>query len=46
MIVQIRLGHLPNLEFLLQLDALNVPVFLRVILDCAVGAKLAHLVIK
>jgi len=31
---------------LLELDALDVPVLLRVILDRAVGAKLAHLVIK
>ena len=29
-----------------ELDALDVPVLLRVILDRAVGAKLAHLVIK
>lgn len=32
-------------KFLLELDALDVPVLLRIILDCAVGAKLAHLVI-
>ena len=46
MIVQIRLEHLLDLEFLSQLDALNVPVFLCVILDCAIGAKLAHLFIR
>jgi|HubBroStandDraft_3_1064219.scaffolds.fasta_scaffold656525_1 hypothetical protein len=46
MVVQIRLGHLLDLEFLLQFDALDVPVFLCVILDCAVGTKLAHLLIQ
>lgn len=46
MIVHIRLGHLLDLEFLLQFDALDVPVFLCVILDCAVRAKLAHLFIQ
>lgn len=33
-------------KFLLELDALDVPVLLRVILDRAVGAKLAHLFIE
>ena len=32
-------------KFVLELDALDVPVLLRIILDRAVGAKLAHLVI-
>jgi hypothetical protein len=33
-------------KFLLELDALDVPVLLRVILDRTVGAKLAHLIIE
>ena len=39
--------HNWNIEcFRSQLDALNIPVFLRVILDRTVRAKLAHLVVK
>jgi len=33
-------------KFLLELDALDVPVLLCVILDRTVGAKLAHLLIE
>jgi hypothetical protein len=33
-------------RFLSQFGALDVPVFLRVVLDCAVRTELAHLVIK
>jgi hypothetical protein len=45
MFVYIHLRFSRSTRFHSELDALNIPVFLRVILDRAVRAKLAHLVV-
>ena len=44
--IEIHLRFSRSTRFRSQLDALNIPVFLRVILDRTVRAKLAHLVVK
>jgi len=46
MFVEIHLSFSRSARFRSQLDALNIPVFLRVILDRTVRAKFAHLVVK